>query len=144
MPVLEDGPSGLRGNPVIGVPSTVLTYITISGAVRLRGRAPGAACCYRLKDPVTRRHKVTPHALRHTYATRMLRQGFDVSEVQALLGHANLGTTSVYLHADPVRLRESVQGRKPADPQVAKLAVALAAMPAEARAALLEALQECG
>ena len=96
------------------------------------------------QDPVTRRHKVTPHALRHTYATRMLRLGFDVSEVQALLGHANLGTTSVYLHADPVRLREKVQGQKPADPQVARLAEALAKLPAEARAALLEALQEGG
>jgi integrase len=95
-------------------------------------------------DPETGRHKVTCHTLRHTYATRQLRAGFNIREVQDLLGHSNVATTQVYTHVDPQALREKVQGQKAADPQVAKLAEALAAMPAEARAALLEALQVGG
>ncbi len=51
---------------------------------------------------------VSPHALRHTYATRLLRAGADISEVQAALGHASIATTSRYLHADPARLRAAV------------------------------------
>ncbi len=49
-----------------------------------------------------------------------------------------------YAHVDPQALREKVQGQKAADPQVAKLAEALAVLPAEARAALLDALQVGG
>lgn len=50
-----------------------------------------------------------PHVLRHTYATRLLRAGVDLPTVQALLGHANLSTTSVYLHASPDQLQAAVR-----------------------------------
>ncbi len=54
--------------------------------------------------------QVTPHVLRHTYATRLLDQGFTIREVQELLGHSNVATTQIYTHVNPGSLREKVQG----------------------------------
>ena len=54
--------------------------------------------------------QVTPHVLRHTYATHLLDQGFTIREVQELLGHSNVSTTMVYTHVNPAALREKIQG----------------------------------
>lgn len=52
---------------------------------------------------ITRR--VTPHALRHSYATRLLESGVDTRVVQILLGHVNIATTAVYTHlTEPTRI----------------------------------------
>jgi integrase/recombinase XerC len=53
---------------------------------------------------------ITPHKLRHTFATQLIHKGVDVRTVQELLGHADLGTTARYLHSD-VRTKLAAVGR---------------------------------
>ncbi len=54
------------------------------------------------------REKAHPHALRHSFATHLLRQGVDLIEVRDLMRHSSLAITSIYLHSNPERLQEAV------------------------------------
>lgn len=87
--------------------------------------------------------RVSPHTLRHTYASRMLDRGLNIREVQELLGHSSVQTTQIYTHVNPEQLRRKVQAvDEPAAPDpVAELAKALSALPDEQRRALSRLLQ---
>ncbi|MGR3585378.1 MAG: tyrosine recombinase, partial [Pseudooceanicola nanhaiensis] len=57
--------------------------------------------------------KVTPHTLRHAFATHLLAGGADLRAIQTLLGHADLATTEIYTHVLDARLKDLVEEHHP-------------------------------
>lgn len=87
----------LRGKQTTNALSTKanrLSTVSIEAIVRKYARLSGLV------------KKVTPHTLRHTFATQLLMNGADIRSVQEMLGHASIATTQVYTHITNAKLRE--------------------------------------
>jgi integrase/recombinase XerD len=101
-----------RGRPFLGKHQETAAFLLNARGRRISRqgvfglvRAHGAA--------VKIEQAVTPHVLRHSFATHLLERGADLRVVQELLGHASVATTEIYTHLGDGALRKAFEGAHP-------------------------------
>jgi integrase/recombinase XerD len=117
-----------KGSKVRAVPfgqwarQKLLTYVGEARRRLLKGKSSVFVFINRSGRPLTRQgfwklirgyalaagveKRVTPHTLRHSFATHLLEGGADLRSVQSMLGHADISTTQIYTHVNGARLKE--------------------------------------
>jgi integrase/recombinase XerD len=96
--LLKDKPSPFLFVTARGGPMTRQAFWT---SIKLNGKRAGIF------------HGLSPHVLRHTFATHLLEGGADLRSVQTMLGHADLSTTEIYTHVVRSRLRDTLDRHHP-------------------------------
>ena len=85
-------------------------FVSRIGGNPIAGRVVNRMLARVLRTASLGQEGITPHKLRHTFATHLIRNGVDVRTVQELLGHADLQTTARYLHSD-TRTKQAAVGK---------------------------------
>ena len=93
-PTLDRGKGKAKGRVFLNVRGGPLSRVAVWGLVKESARRAGID------------KAVSPHTLRHTFATHLLEGGADLAAVQELLGHADISTTQIYTHVDREYLRD--------------------------------------
>jgi integrase/recombinase XerD len=120
-------------------------FCTLQGKILTTRYIQRMVKCLARRAKLERASKITPHTLRHSYATELLDGGFTIREVQHLLGHSSVSTTQIYTHVRPSDIAAKIQGKVEGvepDSQAKALAEKLAGLPAEARELLQGVLND--